>query len=633
MSKTAIATALLAIGAALAAYRWIDRGDDPRPQPVSSPPSEPERAAGAGATAGERGAVDATPRSQAIEPSPAGPTTLTGTFVVADEQRVDHTDLDGQFTLLLLFGEQTQRVPVAVTSGRFLFTSARRPSGFFVADARLGDRVVACGDHGDLVDGATTLALRGCWLPGLNLRVVDRTTHADLPSVRIVRRVDQAPVTQHPGNRVREVTRGDSPLAFQPAGGNGSHVYWASSPGYAWSCIAIHADCSEQRELDLARGGDLEVVTTGAAPQRALIQVHRSVEAPAAAVDRAATAPVPQEIDWELSESHAEVELATGGTTPIEGLEPGAYVVRVAVTDGDHTSLTLGEAKAVVAVGGRATVAITLHSPAEPPRAPIAGSLAVGVGWPEPTAISLRAIGATRVWQRQVTVLPIARMQQLGEREWAWDAGELPAGSYEAAVVGIPHRVALTLPEEGNRNVQITVPEPADIAIHLIDVVDGAHLLEEHPVGWVIDATDPDGTAIPLGGRLQADGAYHVLALPGPVRVGATVRDYRNIAGSIVARPGANALTLHARREFGIDVVLLDGGTEVPWTGDIGADLVDDTGRSVLDGSQRNRFSPRVPGRFTLLVAEFGPYAAASTSVVVPDQGFQVHRLALRRRP
>lgn len=634
MSKNAIATVLLAIAAALATYWWVDRDDDPRPAPVAAPPSMPASAPapapGASAATSERAAVDAAPRPTATD----GPTTLTGTFVVTDEQRVEHTDLDGEFAMLLLFGEQSLRFPIAVKSGRFLLTSPRQPSGFFVADARLGGRVVACDDHGDLAASATTLALRGRWLPALHLRVVDHTTHTDLTDVRIVRCVDQGPITAHPGNRVAEVARGDSPLAFQPAGGNGSHVYWARSPGYAWSCISIHADCTEQLELDLARGGDLDVVTTGTAPQRARIQLYRHEEVPTAAdTARVAGEPAPQELDWDLSTRHAEVELATSGTTPIEGLEPGNYDVRVAMTDGDRVSLTLGAAKTAVAAGGRTTVAIALRSVAEPPRAPVAGSLVVGAGWPEPTAISLRAIGTTRVWQPQVTVLPIARMQRQGDHAWAWDAGELPAGTYEAAVVGILHRVALTLPDEGNRNVQITVPEPADIAIRLIDVVDGANLLDEHVVAWTVHAADSEGNVIELGGRRQTDGAYHVLASPGMVRVGATVRDYRQIGGSIDARSGANTLSLQAQREFGIEVVLLDGGNEVPWTGDIRANLVDDTGTSVLDGRQRNRLSPRVPGRFTLLVPEFGPYAAARASVVVPDQGFQVHRLALRRRP
>lgn len=625
MSKFAIAGLL---GTLVAIAWWLSRTDDlaaPRhdldaPPAANAPamPSVPTHDAGAATNAPTivRTTTDDEPAAA------VAPRTLAGTFVVTDEEGRLHAALDGTFTLLLFRGTTTTDVAVAVTAGRWQAAIPGAPTSYFVDRVRLGERVVATEARGPLDPAASTLELRGRWLPSLRLRVLDAASGAELDDVTIVMRSHPEYTRRHPGNGATVlVERARSPVAFQPAQGTGSSTYHVRAPGRAWDCIAIRADSTEVHEIQLAPGGDLDVLTRGPAPRDAILRVRELRYVPGPTGNK----------EMEV-EALAEMPLVPDGPVRIEGLPTSRVAVRIGASGPWPDVIEIGRATTDVPRNGRQTVVVDLQSLAAPPRVPLAGTLFVSPRWPEPARLVLRATGATKAWQPKPIALPIAEMQRGGDGTLRWNAGLVPAGTYESAVVGIWHQTSITVGANGDRDVRIVVPDPFELDLGLVDLTDGQNLLDgEHTVAWSVSFADKDGAFVQLGGVMTGSGTYHVLA-PGPrVHVTAQLDGYVPTSDMLHLREGTNAFTLRARREFGLEIVLMDGDTEVAWPADAKIDLVDGSGTSRMEHRQRNRVRPQAPGDYTLIVSGIDGYTPCRRTVTVPDEGWAQTRVPLVR--
>lgn len=632
---------LLAVAAAFAIWLTM-RGENGLPvldAPERSATAGPEHASPAEATASPvesdvtRSPAE-TPQASS-EPTLAGGDTkvLVGTFVVVDPRGVEHPHEDGEFSLVLWQGNSGHHARVIVKAGRWQHVVATLPAKVSVDDARLGDRIVRCDEELPVGDEITPLAFRGHWFAALRLRVLADETGADLAAVRLVTNSAWRSPFPHPGNdEIRVVVeRGNSPLQFEPTSTGDTQTVWAHAEGRAWDHVKLDTTSAAERVLRLLPGGDVDVTIVGGSfPRDTRLRVREPLTRPANMTEEA----------WQIMRTRsqgtpiAELMPKAAAMTRIEGLRVGTWSIVLEQGDWFGEPVTLASATVEIIAGTVTPVTLTLAGDrTAPPNVRVAGMLVVGEAWGTQLALSIEAKGSTKAWYRGQSMLGLKDMKRTGANEYAWDAGMLPAGEYQVLVDGTEYRTRFSLPPQGNENVRIVVPDPCEVQLRVIDAETGRAIGGDWTPGWYSTPAEWEGGWGHAMTTARPDGSFHFLAPPGPITVHAHPGGYLWSQEHYDVQRGVNSFVLQIRRASGVDIVLVDGESTLPWPDSLQALLTDADGKSVVAYWSDSRIAVKEPGEFTLQVDEVAGYEPIEPrKVVVSAQEWTKITIPLRRK-
>ncbi len=545
-------------------------------------------------------------------PPPALPRRLAGTVVVVDEDGSEHAAEDGSFRLVLWQGADHSGVDVAIDDGRW---SVMLPAVAFdsvgVQHFRLRERVASYGS-GEFTERLAVpddgwFELRVRWARPSVLSVRDRETGAELAPVLLAELTGAAHAHPGPGAHGRDV--GPSPVALTDVAESGARLrtYAVRSPGYAWGRIDIDEERGGERVLALERGGDLEVVLTGAPEDGARLRLFTESAFP--------------EYEFDV----------TGPVLRIDALVPGAYrlrVERVETFQGMERALVLGEDSVEIVAGGLARGTIALRAPERSAGVPLAGVLVVPAEW-ELGDFELgfeRLDGTGDASEARGAHFTIVRSEMQPEgrppETFHWSMPEVVPGTYEVTLDDVGFTAVLAVGASGLRDVRIVVPPPAEVRVRCTD---GERELP--PTGLRVDwhAALPEPVTSWSSQTATFDAALQrfVFRAPaGDVLVSAQGTGFAWKTETFAVRAGVNELTLVLKRTAGLRVLLRDGANEIPWGNDQRPRLVaaegQRTGEATTSGGGHVTLYRDAPGRYTLIVPEIPGYEP------VPEQSVQL---------
>ncbi|HEX5050846.1 MAG TPA: hypothetical protein VFZ65_03660 [Planctomycetota bacterium] len=594
-------------------------------EPVDATASRPDDSA--------RSAVETAPTPPPATPPAGGTIALHGTFVVVDEDGVEHAHEDGEFTLVLWHGDTGSHRRAVTKAGAWQADVDELPDRVSVDDAHLGGRLVRCDDDLPIAEPKTAIVLRGRWLPLLLLRVLGDDTGADLADVHVVTKNDWRTPYPHPGSRAEVVVeRATSPLRFAPTSTADTQSIWARAPGYAWDTIQLDTASRAERVMRLVPGGDVDVTIVGTPPDETWLRVreYQEMTRPPDITDEAwqtmqrASRGIPQ----------AEVAPNRSGATRIDGLRTGTWAIDLEKGDWFRNPISLGSTTVEIAAGTIAAATITLRGDTRPPAlAHTAGTLVVPAAWGEDVTLSIEARGPTKAWFDETRRIDADEMEHRANGEYAWDARLLPVGDYQVLVDGTEYRTRFALPPQGDEHVRIVVPDPCDVRVRVLDAETGRAIAGDWTPGWFSTPPDWEGGWTHAKSTAAPDGTFQFRAPPGPISINAHPDGYLWSHETYEVHPGANEFVLQIRRASGIDVVLKDADTTLPWPDFLSVELEDESGNSVVAYWSGNRVAAKQLGEFTLKVGTVQGYEPIPPrKVMVVAQEWTKVEIALRRK-
>lgn len=252
-------------------------------------------------------------------------------------------------------------------------------------------------------------------------------------------------------------------------------VVFARAPGYAWNSIV----------MDLEAGADREVLLEPAAAID--VQLENVQLESYAALESEATLSVyqldPNGNIGTVRIQKIDEQLATDGMQ-VDGIMPGNYAVAVELGDTwwSNKRPVLAREEFSLVAGEQRDIVLTLANPPLPTvRAPIAGSLS----FPEfdgASKVRLEAYHEDNPGFREPDAsLTLAQMSRVSGAmpTWNFRMEDLPVGTYRIQLLPFMKNWIVEVPEVGLSNLELTVPELAEVAIETVDGQTGQRVLVE----------------------------------------------------------------------------------------------------------------------------------------------------------
>lgn len=612
MRRAALAT----LGVVLAALVvWWLAADEERGSARTEPAMEAEIRAPEPAPA-ELTTV-AAPREEAREPSvpdapipttaeaeapahgaaPLAAVRLSGTIVVVDEQGREHAGEDGGFSFVLWSGDTGSWHAVTVADGRWSTSLAPEEplDALALEGVRLGDRAATPEPPWAarfVVSDGSELALRVRWPPRSVLHVRARASGSELAPVLLVEVNDwPARYNGHPGRAAEEARDlGPSPIEL-PASSTGlvgTRTLYARSPGFAWGRIEIDERSGGERTLELEPAGTLEVRWTGAsADPAARLRIFGSGYHPV-----------------------FEAELANSGVLA-EDLAPGTYTVKAQVGEVWREPLVLAQTTAEVVAARHTQVNLSLAEVPVQAHVPLSGTLVVPRAWElADFSLGFGLLDTALAGFEGSFSIERGGMQPLDTSPgappsvFAWSAGNVQPGRYEAGLDALGFSVVLVVGPAGLADARIEVPPPAEVRVRCVEASTGLPAVgtfvswrckvPEGVRGWSSRHASHEETDSP--------GVFRCRTPLGPVLFNCSGGGFAWKSVELVVEPGRNEVVLELARVASLAVILRDGATVVPWE----LDLV--PGLSALEGQAESRSWTRAGGEVTLHMSHGGRY-------------------------
>jgi len=579
----------------------------------------------------------------AAEPEPVAPAAtsasapssvvLAGSAVRIAIDGAEHTGDDGRAVLFARTGGRVERREIPIEGGQFSLVVPARAS-LFVSELELAGRALQLEANELGVPRSRSIELRGRELRGVLLHVVAAEDGAELNGV-VVHASEASPFgldQGHPGAAPAETPLRNgvaSPLLIQAEGGGrwASRSYWVTAPDRAWGLVALDHANGGERTLALPLGGALDVRLIGLSGW-----LHPKVRVWIEGAPR-------------RGHAFAEREPDADASARFERLPPGRYEVSVERGWADDAAV-FGEATVEVVAGETVSATIELELPEPPAEVAVSGRLVLPRAWDaSDVALVFAAQGDASVWADGEVVVPLDAMVRAESAGVARDAFEwnatLPSpGDYELTVRSLVVRRLLAVPPEGLANVEVVVPDAADVEVRVFDADTGAELVVPR-LHWSPPRVEGIlGTPLLPAERDEERGCVAFRAPAGPIAIGpadmSLVVEGDSVEFTLV--PGSNELRLDASRRLGVRFHLMDGETELPWSWEwgLGAHRVDgpadrqarDVARSIgvlwfrEPGAYELRAENGIPGHAPLagFTFEVRPPALGETEidVVVP---------------
>ena len=561
-------------------------------------------------------------RTEQLEPG----IVLEGTLSVADERGAEHSTESGSFELHATPLEPPASAPerhvVGVESGRWRF---RAPLGsqLSVGPMQLGGRA-AFPETSRLdlppraADGdSVAVALRARWAPLCRLRVVARAGGQDLSGIELVGGLGGARGRLvHPGEGGAPLAReATSPIQLPDLAS--TQTYWARAPGFAWGRITFDHREGGERTLALEPACELVVHLAGAVPDAGhLVRLYRS----------------------EGGEPEYEGRFPAQGALHVQALAPGHAFVQLERGEWVGAVEPLATAEVVLAAGEARSVTLAAPSGAAPlPAVALEGRLVLPGAWArEAPLLVLARLDAQGSPAGGEIVLETASMEAPQPGQLRWSAGLQTPGRWLAEVRPLQVRRLFELGAGGERELEIRVPEPAELRVSALDAATG-EAVREGEVRWFVQP--PPGLARWPQASIAAPAGRASLVLPaGEVHVSVSAPGYTERSDTLSLAPGTSEHVVRLQARCDLRVVLLDGAETLAYLPGmpIHAREIGGPGRAVRwarDGEDC-LLGLSGPGRYSLEVGELPGYQAPEPREVEVRAGEPAEvRIPLARRP
>ncbi len=546
------------------------------------------------------------------------PFVLRGTFVVVDERGVEHAREDGTFRIWLGgAGKIVWGRELTLQAGAWELSTMMLPERVSVDDVMLGARPVICDAEMEIDPSIPLLQFRGRWLAPVTLRVLGSDTGSDLANVRVLLGDGYGwHGGQHPGHEggtTVVVDHTPSPVRFSPTPGR-TRTFLVGAPGYAWGSIDLDPAESAERLLRLEPGGGIDLTLVGSLPYDTVVRLRKYVRGRPLA-------------DWRPSDE---------GVTRIDGVPAGTWNIQVEKGLWFQDPLVLGRTTAQVVPHTVAAATIALRTDQRsPPFASAAGTVVIPSAWRrQRVRLEIDPTGETRPWGNRQW-LDVERIVPATSDEYRWTAGRIRGGTYQVCVRGCGFVTRFEVPPLGDQNIRIVVPEPSEVRLRVLDAETGkpiemaAREPEWQPLHpwWDAGSWDQDMAR-------QPDGSYLAQTPPGPMRIDVITDRYARSSTRHEVVPGTNEFVVQVAPVCGVEIELWDGPATVPWPNEGKATLQDATGGQRNAYRSGNRTAAKVPGEFTLTIADVpGFEPIPPRAVTVSPRTWTKVEVRLRRKP
>jgi hypothetical protein len=621
--------AAIAVAAAAAAAWWLTAD---AMLPVVPPAQRDAQPAAAIAPAADSGAprptLDGTRTAveRAAAPRGGGAADASGAAAEAEGVRVqgrlvltdgtrDTTDADATMELACMRREsdgaaraQLTTHAVVVTGGAFTATLPGVPAVVSFSRIASGERRAVCLDDFPVDATARPLVVRARWQQSLTLRVVGADTGADLAGITVAHPRRHGP-GDHPGADAYTVQHGRSPLRLEPRENTTVERFCVKAPGYAWTAVDLATTEAAERIVRLTPGGNLGIAVSGAVPAGAVVRVRgRGDDVPSAATPLRG-AP--------LAEADAQRFVR------VDGLPARVLAVSLEQGEWQREPVVLAHTVATVVAGGTAdaTLVVTGGTGA-PPRVAVGGTLSLSPEWGRAVWLELEPMGPARAWQPRPVVVPLAAMTAVGATEHRWNAVELPAGPLGVFVGGCEHRTVVEVAPGPPTQLRVVVPDPNDVRVRVVDAD------TESPIAWP-PGTGPGWSGLcdgwergrsPVRMAADADGSFRFRAPAGRVEIDAHPEGYEWSITKHDVRPGRNDVVVRVARACGVEVVLTDGDSALPWPPHAKLELAHTTAGTGATWWAANRVAAKLPGEHTLTITGLADHEPVPPRVVTIER-------------
>jgi hypothetical protein len=393
------------------------------------------------------------------------------------------------------------------------------------------------------------IALHGRWLGALTLRVLD-DDGKDLDGVELLvedgrRRGRHHVLDEQPSRCV--LAEGTSPVQFLPGVQAAAAKYRVRARGHAWRDLELSHLDRAPHEVRLTRGGDLEVRCVGApVPTDSVLRVHAVTE------KRSGRTAIVREVGW------------YGEAVTLAGMVPGRYDVRLEKGQWFADPIVVAAARAKVVAGKVQPVTLVASTITVPPDVPVTGTLHLPGAWgKDGVDLVIKPDREVAPWCRTRHSIALANMTEIGPEEYRWDAGQLPAGGYEAILWPCGTSTRFEAEPERTTDVRVAVGPPTDVALHFFDVGSGLEVQPAHAT-WALGSASEDRRHSSSMER-DTGGAYRFRAPAGTVSVWVMEEPFGMCAKTFELHAGQNELRFEGERSCGVAVAVFEEGRAVPW--------------------------------------------------------------------
>lgn len=571
---------------------------------------------------------EATPRVR--EPEAAG-ILLSGTISVRGSDGREHSAEDGKFVLKPWLttsqqggtGPTGDDIAVEVEAGRWAVRVPRKAMGFLIGGVELGGRPVEIDE--DQVKFRKPLPpeprfeLRGHWIDGARLRVVDAETNADLQAVIVVHASGWPRLGfAHPvGFDSKDVVVKNvaSPFVLSPktsSGVSAQGTYWIGASGYAWSRVKLLHTEPGERKVPLHRAGRLALRIAGErVPPNAVLRFYRVVG-------------MTSREDGSVSGSSL-FHLDVGQTRRHElgGLVPGGFQVQLTKGRLDDEPTVYATARGIVKARETTNLVLNVRKWSAPPIVAVAGTLHVPKEWGVTRPrLEFDPLGDVRQWVQHELDLklgPANRMQTAGD--YRWNAGKLPVGSYQVIVHPLDVRRRIDIDVGGDTFVRLVAPHPADVEVEVVDSVTNA-VLPKANLTWHTELPEGVESWMPRNATWDAEKKLYRWRAPvGKLLCSVHPEGYLYESRDLTVHRGLNRLRIPCGRICGIEILLESRGTKLPWDNQFLKKLKAQGHDGKATYWWRNRVAVTKPGDYVLSLESTKGFKKVKSRVVVIEWG------------
>lgn len=335
---------------------------------------------------------------------------------------------------------------------------------------------------------------------------------------------------------------------------------------------------------------------------------------------------------------------ARAGELRFESIAAQDLIATIEVGMSYRSPLVLASAPAPLVAGKTTRVALVAQKTEAPQPATLSGSIFVPRGWKlDKLKLEIEPVGLNGQTRSDEHRVPSRSWTPSVSRPgwYQWSAGTVTPATYAVRVdgAGIVSRVEVTA--AGNPNVEIVLPDAAQLRVRVVAAADGKVVEIDH-LSWS-PVSEQETFMWDAGISLDRD-ASGVYSAQVPVGRGALASwgdeswefDEQEVGADVHA--GTQELVVRVHPTCGTNLELDCDGTKVPWD-----DLAFQIKIEKLDGSDASSWKTyrdgravlgaRAPGRYRITLPEIAGYEpVAPFEIEIPAGEFLTKKVALRKR-
>ncbi|MBI1850681.1 MAG: sigma-70 family RNA polymerase sigma factor [Planctomycetes bacterium] len=560
------------------------------------------------------------PEASAKPPASESKVRLSGTIVVTDSSGAEYSLESGTFEISASDGYTMPQGSATVERGSWSTTIARRPE-LTIFNIRLGGRAAVWDDDGRWVPfpESGVLEIRAHWPKPTMLHVRSAADRRELDDVELVAGPPPDNLCfSHPGPfnedavfgraLVSPIRLNDRVVGNWPGSNNllGRSWIFARCRGFGWGRAEIDLATGGDVFIDLRAGGDLEITFTGPGNRDHCCLRLWSGEST-------------EGMPW------GQFPIPAAPRLTIDSVPAGHGVVRALLGDFGWTTPVLASADVDVVAGSTTTVSLVLGARPEVRKVALAGTVRV----PRALAKGHMQIGAVPLATPLDGSLPgqaVALISTQSDDDsviYPFEFKAVQPGRYKLQLEQPPAAFFVDVGDEGKRDIDLVVPEPAHVIVEVVDAVT-AEPIPEADAAWTGkppgDATNFSGMGIQ---RTDPSRPFEFDAPQTEIEIRCSALGYDGASQPVLVTEGTNRLVVRLARLFAIVLRVRDGDVDLAWRSDwhISPGLGDTGGqrRGYSDEEKSCRFWFTKPGRYRFAFPKVDGYEPVPEQEVVVD--------------